>query len=166
VFAVALESTPIIVALIGFAGIIVTVWAAARSVNRKVAVVHEEVRTNHGKRQGQRIEELGDAVEALVVAQTVIVGELTKIKMGADLSKAMIEQVGTKLAHNVQWQASHDAADAERFGEIHVQLGEVLGNQARIKAEGEAMTEKVARELEAIRQEGDIPSPSSERSTA
>lgn len=38
---------------------------ANRALAKGVTAVHEEVRTNHGIRQGQRIEDIGDSLEQI-----------------------------------------------------------------------------------------------------
>jgi tetrahydromethanopterin S-methyltransferase subunit G len=50
--------------ILGVCGIVAAVQG--RKQSKKIEAVHEEVRTNHGRRLGQRVEELGEDVGALL----------------------------------------------------------------------------------------------------
>ena len=134
------DPNTILVALIGLLGI----WLTARNTRKKVEQVHAEVRTNHGKRQGERIEEMGDAIVTISAAQKRMVAEVTEMKVDQGLQRGMVEALGASLMR-------HNAEDERRFAAVQAGIAEVRANQDEIKVRGERMTRVVAAELDELR---------------
>lgn len=137
------DPNALLVAVIGLGGI----WLTARSTRKKVEKVHAEVRTNHGKRQGQRIEEMDDTLSALRSAQKTLVSRIAEMNADQSLQRGMVEALGTQLR-------AHNADDERRFAAVQLGISEVRTHQDEIKVRGQRMTDVVATELDLLRRRG------------
>lgn len=136
----------VLVAIIGFAGVMLTAWGAAHRVGKRVTEVHDEVKTNHGKRLGQYMEEVNDAL--VLHAERVERIEHNVGRMASEMGLMRGFAEGLSARHQ-----KHVNEDQVAFEEIRGLLGTVIGNQDEIKRRGEEMTLHVADELGRIKSE-------------